>query len=404
MSRLLRFPKRSTPLVLAALLGLLAVPGLARAQAGGSSFEAVAAADGIRVGVAVRNFLLVEQLVDVGAPSAQAVLSSIASRAFAAYPYPGDVATSNPNFPAPLIATSSWPTQPEDSTDAGLYSLTAKSDLSSSSATAAAGVAGTDASLGVTRSAATARLDPATGTLTAEGESALEALRFTTALRIGRVESRARVVTDASGRPQRHSELHVGEIAVGGQRVGLSEKGLVLAGTTVPIPRDHPLAQTLEQHGLSVRYLAGFDDRDGVVAPGIEVSWTREIEGVGIAVVSYTLGRASAHASARSFGGLTFPGEIPSAATSAPPPPPPAAETAPVAPTQVLGSGLQQAPAPAAPAPAVPPAPIAQARPVSQASAESFYLVLVVAGLAALGGGQLVRIFGVRLAWKSPEG
>ena len=111
-------------------LGLLgSIPASSSAQEL-VTFEAIAAADGLRIELTTPS-LLVSNLFDGGVPVAQATANgSGQSRAFAAVPYPGDTPLTLPglllpilglpSLPAyPLIATSSHSVQPESSVELG---------------------------------------------------------------------------------------------------------------------------------------------------------------------------------------------------------------------------------------------------------------------------------------------
>ena len=71
----------------AALLGLLVVTGRPMAvRAEGSSFDAVnaqASADAVRVQYSVKKFIIVEDFVDAGGPTAQSRLNTSGSQSFA---------------------------------------------------------------------------------------------------------------------------------------------------------------------------------------------------------------------------------------------------------------------------------------------------------------------------------
>src|SRR5437868_5951105 len=62
-----------------------------------TAFDASAGADGVRVGVVLNGAPLTPQIVDVGGPTAQAVLTGFGkSQAFASMPYPGDAVLTLP--------------------------------------------------------------------------------------------------------------------------------------------------------------------------------------------------------------------------------------------------------------------------------------------------------------------
>lgn len=422
MSR--RGSRRARLLVLAGLVPGLSVPLLlsaapATSAAPAAVFSGTAAATGVSVGVSVDHFIVVSQIVDGSGPTAQAVVSGFGdSKAYGAYPYPGDVVLtahglSNGAVPDyPLIAQSSYPTQQKSDLDHGVYRLHADSAESASSAAAQGGGGqggggGQDASVGRTSSTAKVTHDESTGAVTSEAVADLEAMSYSSVLRIGRIHSRVRLVA-TPGRPvQRTVETDVAQVSVAGQGVALTDKGLVLPGTTVPLPSDSSVNRTLAAAGISVHYLAGYRAGSEVVSPGVAVSVTHDVPGAGPGVVTYTLGRVAASAVPGDSVGASLTGGLlpvpagtgtsgggavgvtsgvgaPPAGAGAPLPATGAAAAAPAA-----GSAPQLATTRSAPAG------LRRALP----SSPSFYAVLVLAACAAFGSALLFRILAVRLAW-----
>ncbi len=413
--------RRARLLALAGLVpaacGLLAV-GVAPAGSAAAPTVFVGSADatGVAVGVTINDFLVVSQVVDGSGPSAQALVSGFGdSTAYGAYPYPGDlVLTAHglsqgavPDYP--LIAQTSYPTRPRADVDQGAFHLQADSDASRSSALAAGGGSGSEPAVGATSSMAKVVHDDQTGSVTSDAETDVEAVSYASVLRIGRIHSRVKLVAVPGRGVQRTVETDVAQVSVAGQGVDLTGKGLVLPGTTVPLPADSAVNQTLSAAGVGVHYLAGYRAGTEVVSPGVAVTVTHDVPGAGPAVVTYTLGRVSASAvpggsvggsltsgtvatvsaPAATGGGGAGPaagsaGTIPGAAATGTLP----ATGAGVAP-QSAGNAPQLAQAPSVPA--------TLSRPMT--SAPSFYAVLVLAALATISGALLFRILGVRLAW-----
>ena len=113
----------------------------------GGAFSGTASADGVRVSLTIPSFLIIENFVDGGGPSAQASLDSLGtSRAFASLPYPGETAVALPglvgtltgkSIPAyPFYVSTSNPTALDSHADQPGYHLASHSDPSSSSASA----------------------------------------------------------------------------------------------------------------------------------------------------------------------------------------------------------------------------------------------------------------------------
>jgi hypothetical protein len=292
-------------------LGWATVP----AEPGGAAgdYAATASADGVRVGLAVRRFLVVEQFADAGLPSAQAHVDSLGnSRAWAAYPFPGDLVVSVPGTvagfgppglpalpPYPLYASATYPTGREAEAGGDGLTLRATAEEQAATALASAGHASDEVHVGATHAAATASRKA--GSLTeAVGESTVEAFTVGDVLRIGRVHSRAAAGVRPGEAISRAAETTVAEVAVGGQPVSIGPAGLTTPGGAVPLPDDDDAAarQALAQAGISVRYLAPLETETGVVAAGVEVSLVRDVSGVGETVATYVLGRATAFAEA----------------------------------------------------------------------------------------------------------
>ena len=223
------------------------------------------------------------------------------SHAYAAYPYPGDIVLTAhglsqgaaPKYP--LIAQSDA-TQPTSDVTTGPYHLQAKSADDSSSAVAQAAAGGGSVAFGTTQSSATALHDPKTGAVTAEAETTLEGVSIAGVLSIGRVHSHAEMAS-TPGTPVTHSsDSEVADMTVSGQEVGLTDKGLVLAGTDVPLPPDSTANAALSAAGITVHYLAAAQTDTSTVASGFSVAVQQKVPGVGEATVDYVFGQAVASA------------------------------------------------------------------------------------------------------------
>ena len=119
----------TTTAFVAAVVALPFLPTGAHAQSG--VFRAVAEADGTRTTYALPGYLLVNTLVDLGAPTAQATVDGFGtSRAFASYPYPGDTVVAVPGLlkgngappqipDYPLIVQTSYPSATSASNGSG---------------------------------------------------------------------------------------------------------------------------------------------------------------------------------------------------------------------------------------------------------------------------------------------
>lgn len=283
------------------VLSSVVVAGGSAAESACSNFSATAAADGFRSAGTVPGFLVVET-ADGQGPAAQARVDSLSrSEAHAGFVYSAaalDNASSRgaDKNSVPMVAATSYPARPAAETSNSAGSVKAASDARSSSAVARAGTAGTDTA-GRATAAAVAKCDD-DGAVSANAETITEALSFGGGLlRIGQVRSFARVEVDPQGNQTLQSGAEIDGVTVGSQRVSITEKGLIVGGSTSATP-SNPLATALAAAGISVTYIAGSKDADGsgIIAPGLRVTLDRQVPGVGTAPssISYTFGRSYA--------------------------------------------------------------------------------------------------------------
>lgn len=402
-----------------ALLAPIPIAAVAGAQPGSSQWAGSAAADGVRVGVVVNEFLFVSNVVDAGGPVAQAAASSISgSRGLAAYPYPGEIVltahgqTSGaaPNYP--LVAQSNNGGPAHSEVAQGPYDVTADSTDDSSAASAQLVPGGGGAAAASTRAQARVRHDPDSGTVTAAAESTVEGFSVAGVLSIGRVHSFARMASPGTaGKPA--SDTEFGDVRVGGQEVGVTDKGLVLAGTDVPLPPDSTANAALSAAGITVHYLAASHTASSVVAAGLSITATQDLPDVGETTVTYVLGQATATAQAAGAslgssppnltGGIApAPGSGSSAGTtaggtavSATAAGSPLAATPPTESIRAGAAPPAQQPVTAAPVATAPVAATTQG-----ASAASLYVVVAGGAIVMAAAAQLFRVLAVRLAWK----
>lgn len=422
-----RLLRRALALAGALLLSLggVGVAGLAGVSAQTSpgpsltSFDAAAGADGVRVGVFITGFPLVNQVVDVGAPSAQAVLNGIGkSQAYAAMPYPGDDVLTLPGTvfpvlglpsppPYPLIASSDASTSPQAAVNQPGLSLSAKSDPGSSTATA---TAGGGAGVGSAESTATTKVDGSTGAVTAVSDCSADVVSLQGVLRIGHVEAKAHAAQGIEGTTL-DSSFSAEGVSVAGVSVSVSDKGIVLPGGSTPVPNTSGLSPVLDKAGVSMKVLPVEKHEHSIVAGGLVVSVNVPAP-TGSTIVSYTFGRASASATgsveprqsaADTGAGALTGGTEPAAATGGAPTAGESGFSAPLASTAPpLSSGPTAAPRTstrAQPGGARRGAVTLAGASSSTTSAASFYLVLVVGAVVAASGLVLVRLFGVKLLW-----
>jgi hypothetical protein len=261
-----------------------------RPAAAVASYRAAALADGMRMSFEAVNAPATNVPLDAGFPVAQAELDSLGnSKSFASHPYPGDAAVAMPGLIAgvsngqislpgyPFYVHADYPLVPEQKIDQGSYQLQASAQQGGSRALARSGVAiaGSDGLALASSEATTQRRDDA---VTASATSEVRAFSVGP-LRIGRIRAEASVRRGTGGTVDREAALDVTTMSVGDTAVGFTPKGLVVAGSNQPLPGDSPLWEVLTTAGITVRYLAPRESDTAVVSPGIEVRWTREVEG-----------------------------------------------------------------------------------------------------------------------------
>jgi hypothetical protein len=330
----------------AAGLPLVAFVAMAPAESS-SSFSGVASADGLRITTSAPGFLVVEDFVDAGGPTAQAAVSDVeGNRGFASVPYPGDLAIAGPGlfaiatgqqFPGhyPFYVASAHPTTPKNEYAVPGLSMTTESDATSSSSHARFGPA--DDGPGGARSSAKVVHGPEGMTSEATGSADL--------VKVGPVSvagfrSVAKVTRTSGGEPQRSSSMEFRALKVGDTPVGVRDGQFVVAGTTVPLSGFAPVQKALADAGVTLEVVQATRTDDGVVSPGIQITRTQPADAAGTRlIVRYTLGRALAAAKAEAgsgspgldLGGTTPPGLGSPTTPAAPAPSPAPGVTAPVA-------------------------------------------------------------------------
>ena len=306
-------------------VGILTVR-MSPAAAGSLRYQASAAADGARLSVTIPGATVVDQIIDGGGPTAQAVVNSLGgSSALAAQPYPGELAIIGPGLGAsligapqppayPFVAASRYPSAPEQSVEPSPgYSLVARSTESSSEASARSGSSNETSKVLVTQATATVKADTEQQVV-AEAANHVETLTVGP-LSIASAVSAARVVGKPNGDPERQSSLLVSGVTIAGQPVGFTDAGFVTPGGATPLPPSDPLLKVLSSAGVAVSYLKPEETPAGVVAPGLQIVTTQAVPGAGrTATISLTLGRASANAQA-STEAVELPADVPVSAS-----------------------------------------------------------------------------------------
>ena len=373
--------------------------------------------------------------VAYGSPaSSQAAVDSLGtSSAFAAAPYPGDVATSLPGtikglsngqIPVPeypFFARSSYPTTPEDRRQLGVNVLAARSDERSSEGTASFGGASGDPSVASGLGKATAGR-VADGSFVAESTARVEGFAVGTVLRIGEVSSRVSLRALPGQPVTKERSFSVASVTVNGAVFGFTDQGLVAGGQTITPAANSALAGA----GIGLEYVPATETDNSVTSASLRVRISQPSSGGQPITETVTLGAVSARLVASAIPTLgdgvavdpTLPtGTLDSGPAATDGLPIPTGSAAPVASDVDVGAGTGAAamsggnatsgslPSADTGAAASPP----EVALATSAASPRFtfrkgtalptglpYLALVVAGIAGVAGSRLLGAFAVR--------
>ena len=405
-----------------AVVAVISPPLRADAQSTPASYEAVAAADGLRVFVDTPGAPLVSSLFDGGLPVTQATANSLGeSVGFASMPYPGDTVSTLPGLLAgvlglpslpsyPLVARSQAGTTPEAKAGAGPFRMEASSDGSGSAAEAVAGGDVGDmavAGVGLIRASSSAGVE-GDGTVRAQASSTVEAFGVPGVLRLGAVVSTASVEQRHGVEPDIQSSFEIDGASIAGLRFTVTRDGIVLPGQTTPVPSTAGAAPILDAAGITLRYLP-------------EVRGDGQVESAGLSVeldlpplqdvkprAEIVLGRVAARTFAVDAPPVARQGGAASAPATPPagPPAPRVSAGAVDSPTSSSTSGVAPSSSPVTTPRIASGVPTLTATQVAgnpvvvpQWAAYAFYLMLVVGGFVTLTGSTLFRKLGVKLLW-----
>ena len=326
--------------------------------------------------------------------TAQAEVDSIgASTAFASTPYPGDFVVGlsgilnglQPGLGVPeypLAVFTSYPTVTEAGQEQGPYGITAASDPTSSHGRAAVGVATGDPQLASSTAEADAAWTDGIGTATATAE--VVALAIGTVLRIGELRADAAMAVDAAGTTTKTSSLSFGSMTVGGVEVGLTESGLRVADSVLPGPDLTVVSSALEGAGVTLTYLPASESPTSITSAGLAITQAIDVPSQGRVELTMVLGQVTVAARAAALPRCPRDRRRPGASGGGRP----GDGCFPASGRRRTGGRRGPAPAPATgpPVAAEAGAPAALAGVAILPSARVLYLVLALAGLAAVGG------------------
>lgn len=349
--------------------------------------------------------------------------------------------------PLPGYVSSTYPENPSNCHTQAGYALCAKTGETSSSGEAEMGATqpGTTRGQIFASANATANSD---GSVTVSGSTGIDLLNFGALFDIGNVSSTAEIDEQASQHPVITTNTKLGTITLLNIPTGVSGGAFSLLGVGSAIPLSTAVLPALNAllapGGISLTYLpatytytdgsttTGTPDNSrtiqGLDSGGLQITETKNLPSQGDVTTQFTLGRVHLLAtdSAGAPPGGLAPGGSGSGLDSASPD---TTAMSSISPSDSFGAPggassvtavTEGAPTASSPTIAVAPGGSGQSvvtptRPGSPArsslsadraasggpSGESSYLILIVAALAALGGSQLIRLLGVRLAFTS---
>jgi hypothetical protein len=270
------------------------------------SFSGTASAYGVQINVSIPNYLIIQNFVDGGGPTAQAQLNSLGtSQGFASFPYPGATAVSltglagiltGLSLPSyPLIVNSSYPTTGSDSINQPAYHLTTQSTATEASSTAQLGEFSSSGSLGggaISTASVTQNPD---GSVISQAETDIS-------LAIGAVsltglDSSATVTQAADGTVTKTSSLKIGNLDVAGIPIGVTPQGLEIGSTTLGLGVIADITRLFSTPTTQIQYIPAVSTADSVTSAALEINSTQYVASIGHDVnVSTLLGSVESSA------------------------------------------------------------------------------------------------------------
>jgi hypothetical protein len=303
--------------------GLLLSAG-ARAESLDRSFVAVSEANGMLVRYGIPGFLAVDNYIDGGGPSSQALVADATATSFASLPYPGaagvgypglfNLATGQTPPGYPFYVSAAHPTQPDQSLSdpSGAYSLAASATdgQAAGDARLAPPASGKDA---VPATRALSDVTRGDGVVTAKAVSEANSLALGP-LTIGRVRSQS-VTTYRKGTD---APTTATELAIEGGRANdvvfsFGREGFQFAQNGIPIPASQGIAvlnQVLAPAKMSVRFDEASPLQGGAVAAAFEITSVATMPGAGEGTFTMRMGGASSYITLAGLGEAPLPGVV----------------------------------------------------------------------------------------------
>lgn len=270
------------------------------------SFAGTASAYGVQVNVSIPNYLIIQNFVDGGGPTAQAQLNSLGtSQGFASFPYPGATAVSltglagiltGLSLPSyPLIVNSSYPTTGSDSINQPAYHLTTQSTATQATSTAQLGETATSGSVGggaISTASVTQNPD---GSVVSQAQTQMSLTLG--GVTITGLESSATVTQAADGTVTKTSSLQVAHLNVAGIPIGITAQGLQIGSTTLGLGALAGITKLFSTPTTQIQYIPAVTTADSVTSAALEINLTQYVSSIGHDVdVSTLLGSVMASA------------------------------------------------------------------------------------------------------------
>jgi hypothetical protein len=277
----------------------------------------------VEVNVSIPNYLIIQNFVDGGGPTAEAQLDSLGtSQGFASFPYPGETAVSltglagiltGLSLPSyPLIVNSSYPTTDTDTIDQPAYHLDTHSDQTTSSSLAQLGEAAQSGSLaGGATSTASVTAEPG-GPVVSKAETQMGLTIG--AISISGLDATAQVTQAPDGTITKASSLQIAHLTVAGLPIGITDQGLAIGSTTIPLGGIDSVTKLFAIPGTQIQFIPQQSTADSVTSAALQITTSQNIPSINqTADVTYTVGSVVASANGSLFSSpSTAPGLLPS--------------------------------------------------------------------------------------------
>jgi hypothetical protein len=199
-----------------------------------------------------------------------------------------------PPLPAiPAIVTSSFPGSESAQQIQGPYGISSRSDPNGTTADARLGLVTGGPSVVSSTATSVARMDPSTGTMTAQADSALNSLKISDLLSLGDVTAHAKLTAAPGQPPSKESGFHIG-LTIAGIPVGLTDKGLVPSSGGIPGLDLSSLNNLLSSAGIGLQFLPSKETATSIDSAGLQITLNQTLPVQGPVMTILTFGHVMA--------------------------------------------------------------------------------------------------------------